>query len=55
MKSQDKEAKKSVDELDKNYIEHEHTDFPKSFYALYNINSRANELFQSFQTMGNIY
>ena len=33
MKSHDKEAKQSVDELDKNHIENEQLDFSKFFYA----------------------
>ena len=47
MKSHDKEAKQSVDELDENHIENEQKDFSKSFYAPYH--PRAKNVFQSLQ------
>jgi len=47
MKSHDKEAKQSVDELDENHIENEQIDFSKSFYAPYH--PRAKKMFRSLQ------
>ena len=47
MKSHDKEAKQTVDELDENYIENEQIDFSKSVDAPYH--PRAKKMFQSLQ------